>query len=258
MTMESLGGERPRVGFWRRLLALLIDMAVVLVPLQVLVAVLFAQTNGAVQGTYGIAYNACIEVTISPEGLQQLQPAPPADANAATVCSTYFFGFETARTLTVSKTTQSGNLTTSVYQVYSLGADGFPRDDVFQTDWLALLLFLAYLATLECRTGATVGKGIVNIRVFDAAAPDSVGIPPRKAILRQLAMLLGSVPMLLIVIAAAFSMSEEGLASPNVFVAALFIAGVIGFAWVAWIVISVSKKRDPIYDRLVGTAVFRT
>jgi uncharacterized RDD family membrane protein YckC len=249
-------GDRARAGFWRRFLALLIDMAVVLVPLQVLVAILFAQTNGTVQGSYGITYTRCAEAVI-PEGLV-LQPPPPAGADSAMVCSVYFLGFETARTLTVSKTTQDGNVTTSVFQAYSLSADGFPRDDVFQTDWLAVLLLLAYLVTLECRTGITVGKRILGIRVFDTDDLDRIGLPLRKAILRQLAMWLGSAPMLLVAIAGALSSSEAGFANPGLFLTGIGVTGIAGFAWLIWILVSVSNKRDPIYDRLVGTSVFRT
>jgi uncharacterized RDD family membrane protein YckC len=257
MTVIS-DGDRVKAGFWRRFLALLIDMAVVFIPLQVLVAVLFAQTNGGVQGSaFGITYSRCAEVDI-PSGGLQLQPSPPAGANAAMVCSVYFFGFETARTLTVSKTTQDGYLTTSIYQVYPLSADGFPRDNVFQTNWLAVLVLLAYLAAMEWRKGSTVGKRILGVRVFDASVPERIGLPLRKAILRQVAMWLGAIPILLVLVAASFSMSETGLANASLFFAGLFVAGLAALAWITWIVISVSNKRDPIYDRLVGTSVFRT
>jgi hypothetical protein len=59
MTISTVERAWRRAGFWRRVLAFVIDMAVVLIPLQVVVAVLFAQTNGAVQGSYGLVFNSC-------------------------------------------------------------------------------------------------------------------------------------------------------------------------------------------------------
>ena len=57
MTIETVQPPRPRAGFWRRLLAFIIDMAVVLIPLQIVVTILFAQTNGAIQGSFGVLVN---------------------------------------------------------------------------------------------------------------------------------------------------------------------------------------------------------
>jgi hypothetical protein len=40
--------EPARAGFWRRAVAVFIDAAIILLPLQIVVAILFAQTNGLV------------------------------------------------------------------------------------------------------------------------------------------------------------------------------------------------------------------
>jgi hypothetical protein len=39
----------PRAGFWRRLLSLIVDVIVVMLPFQILAAVLFTATGGTVQ-----------------------------------------------------------------------------------------------------------------------------------------------------------------------------------------------------------------
>ncbi|MDR7221558.1 RDD family protein [Aminobacter aminovorans] len=107
--MTSVEGAARRAGFWRRVGALMIDSIIILLPLQILVAILFAQTNGAVQGNFGITLTICAPVEHLPEGLQ---PPPPADANSATECRSSLFGFETSRTLSVGTFVEQGNTTT--------------------------------------------------------------------------------------------------------------------------------------------------
>jgi uncharacterized RDD family membrane protein YckC len=261
-----------RAGFWRRLGALIVDLLVVTLPLQALVIVLFAQTNGVVQGTFGIVLKSCQPLAELPIGLD---PPPPEGFNSIVDCRTSFFGLDMARVLVVSKVTQDGAVTTSIFQSYAIGADGHPTE-AYSTDWIAILLFFAYLISMEHRSGATLGKRMLGIRTFDTAGKltlgfrtfdaaflSRAGIPLRKAVLRQLAIVIGSGPLIAGGIVAVAVMSFGGvdpaaIFSSGVYVPYMILAAAINVVWFVWIAVSVSRKRDPIYDRLVGTAVLRT
>jgi uncharacterized RDD family membrane protein YckC len=254
MTISTVERAWRRAGFWRRVLAFVIDMAVVLIPLQVVVAVLFAQTNGAVQGSYGLVFNSCQKLSQLPEGLQ---PVLKLDFNSIVECRSSFFGFETARTVTVSKVNQTGSSATAVFETHALGADGRPRKAV-DTGWIALFLFFGYLVLFECRSGAAVGKRATGVRVIESARPDSIGIPARKAIGRYIAMWVGAVPAAAVMLVALGSSAPAELATNNAFWTAFAVAGIIELAWFIWIIVSISRKRDPIYDRIAGTITIRT
>ena len=139
--MTITDGAPARAGFWRRVGALLIDFIIVLLPLQILVAILFAQTNGAVQGNVGFFTRICAPVSSIPEGLQ---PPPPANANSVNECRSGFFGFETSRTLSIGTVVQKNNVRSGHYMTYALDAAGKPTTP-FNMNWLAMLALLTYL-----------------------------------------------------------------------------------------------------------------
>lgn len=253
--MTSTESAPVRAGFWRRVGALLIDSIIILLPLQILVAILFAQTNGAVQSNFGITTRICATIDHLPEGLQ---PPPPASINSITECRGSLFGFETSRTLSVGTVVEQGNTTTGRFLTYALDADGNPTSP-FDMTWVAMLALLVYVISMEWRRGATVGKRLLGMRTVDTAAPSQIGIPLRKAITRQLAMWIGTIPAFLVMIKVLF-LSDDPLnaMSGSGFWLAFAVALLIEIAWFIWIIVSVSKKRDPIYDRIAGTSVLRT
>jgi uncharacterized RDD family membrane protein YckC len=246
-----------RAGFWRRVLALFIDIIVVSLPLQILLIVLFAQTNGAVQGSFGINSTSCVSIGELPTGFE---PPPPPGFNSIVECQTSLLGFDTSHSLRVAEVNQDGSVTTSIYRDYTLGADGRPNR-AFTTDWIAILLLFAYLIFMDSRLGRTLGKRALNIRTIDIDAQASTGIPLRKAFLRQLAMLIGMIPMIIIASVMFFKYLAgadlTSLTNRSLFSLMIF-GGLIEAVWLLWIVISVANKQDPIYDRLAGTAVVRT
>lgn len=252
--MAFVEGAAARAGFWRRVGALLIDSIIILLPLQILVAVLFALTNGTVQGNFGFVTTICSQTDSLPE---RLQPPPPQGFNIATECRSSLLGFETSRTLTLGVFTQKDNVTTGQVQAYSLGSEG-NQVDAIRVNWTAVLLLLVYLIVMEWRSGATLGKRLLGIRTVDSLDPSRIGIPFRKAVLRQLAIWIGAVPSLLLLIVALGSNSPENLATNNMFWFGLVAAVMIELLWFIWIIVSISNKRDPVYDRIAATAVLRT
>lgn len=196
MTDTSDYSQPKRSDFWRRVGALLIDSIIVLLPLQILVMVLYAQTNGAVQGTFGFTTTICYSVSALPEGIK-LDPPPPADYDSITDCHTGLLGFDMSRELVISKSTEQGSVTTTVSQTYTLGPDSVPRT-AWSMDIPAIIIFLAYLIFMEFKSGSTFGKRAVKIRAVDIADVTRSGLPLRKAIQRNLAMWIGSIPGLLV------------------------------------------------------------
>ncbi len=244
-----------RAGFWRRVWALFFDSAIVFLPLQILVIVLYAQTNGAIQGTFGFTTSVCQDVSVLPEGLI-LDPPLPAGFDTFRQCNVGVLGFNMARTLTAVKTVKDGSMTKTFAVSYPLSPEGQGRSAI-STDIPATLLLLAYLVFMEHRTGSTYGKRAVKIQCIDRDNVSQAGLPLRKAVIRNLAMWIGFIPAL-VVWGLIYVESTRPDPSASGLILPLVIAAIISTAWFIWITISVSQKRDPIYDRLAGTAVIRT
>jgi uncharacterized RDD family membrane protein YckC len=243
----------PRAGFWRRWLATAIDSIIAIFPFQILAAILFAMTAGMVQMDSGFV-TFCADTQTIP---QSLDPPPPHDSNFARVCRVSFFGATTGAVLTVGRITQAGSTTTAVTQGYMLDTDGNPIHGT-SIDWIVWLAFLAYLVGMISKTGRTWGARIVGVRVIDAAAPSVSEVPIRKAIIRYLAMTIGFVPVFAILI---YQYANSGSSADAMFTSEFFRWGMSGLAlaalWVIVLIVQVAMKRDPVYDRLAGTAVVR-
>src|SRR5262245_54723119 len=126
MSTSSLSSDLPvvpRAGFWRRLVAFVIDIAIVSVPFQLVAAILFATTSGWIQYSGGITFTRCEDSREVPEGLA---PPPPAGSNLARDCRVYFFGAETARRLRVGRVTRDGATTKFIWRDYMLDREGHP------------------------------------------------------------------------------------------------------------------------------------
>jgi uncharacterized RDD family membrane protein YckC len=257
MNTDALGihatTELPRAGFWRRWLATLIDLVVVMFPFQILAAILFAMTAGMIQMDSGF-FSSCMTGKTIP---QALTPPPPHDSNFARVCRISFFGAPTGAILTVGRVTREGNTTTTVTQGYMLDKDGTPINGT-SIDWIVQLAFLAYLVGMVWKTGRTLGARVVKVRVVDATNPRASGVPLHKAIVRYPAMMIGTVPAfaLLIYQSAANGGSADAMFTGNFFQWFMY-AGGLGALWVLVLIIQIARKTDPVYDRLAGTAVLR-
>jgi len=245
--------DSPRAGFWRRWLATLIDAIIVTLPFQILASILFALTAGTVQMESGF-FSACAPAGTIP---QALDPPPPHDSNFARVCHTSFFGATTGATLTVGRTTKEGVTTTTVSQTYMLDKDGGPINGT-SIDGIVGLAFLAYLVVMVWRTGRSLGARVTKVRIVDTENPGASGVPLRKAIIRYLAMAIGAVPAFAILI---YRYAIYGGSADAVFTADFFqwfiYAAAFGALWVIVLILQIAMKKDPVYDRLAGTAVLR-
>jgi uncharacterized RDD family membrane protein YckC len=244
----------PRAGFWRRWAAVLIDWIVVALPFQILAAILFTATAGIVQMDNGF-FSFCAPTKTVPE---QLDPAPPHDSNFAQVCRISFFGAPTGAILRVGRITREGTTTTTVSQSYMLDADGKPVHGT-SIDWIVALAFLIYLVGMAWKTGRTVGARILGVRIIDSADPAASGVPVRKLVIRYLVMTIGFLPMFAVLV---YQLVAVGGSADAMFTGDFFrwfwYAAVLGGLWGVVLTFQVATKRDPVYDRLAGTAVVRT
>jgi hypothetical protein len=248
----ELTTDLPRAGFWRRWLAWVIDGIVVVLPFQLLAAVLFAMTAGMVQMDSGF-FSICAPVKTVP---QSLDPPPPHDSNFANVCRVSFFGATTGAILTVGRSAKQGSTTTNVFQRYMLDSEGKPIHGT-SIDGIVWLVLLTYLVGMTCKTGTTLGARCLGTRVIDAAEPGVAAVPLRKVIARYLAMAIGVAPMF---VALVYQYVTKGTAdamfTPDFFRWFTF-AGVFAVVWMIVLIIQIARKTDPVYDRLARTAVVR-
>jgi uncharacterized RDD family membrane protein YckC len=246
--------EQRRAGFWRRTLSLTIDGIFVCLPFQLLAAVLFTLTAGTVQFANGITYITCEPVTRLPANLM---PAPPTDANVARDCQVFFFGAVTARTLSVSRVTKNGATTRIVTQSYMLDKSGTPVGGI-SLNFPALIVLLLYLVLAKARWGATVGDRITGICLI-ATVPDSATPLFVKTLLIRYLVLFA--PLAFVVVTQLYFLGSVGdaadkLAASN-FLMWSFVAAAPAIIVYVFCVVQVARKRDPLYDRIAGTAVVR-
>ncbi len=248
----SGGAEMRRAGFWRRFFAVLIDSIVLLIPLQIIAAVLFSFSSGFIQMESGVVSTSCSRVNEIPSNLI---PAPPANFNAALYCRVFFFGADVARSLTVSQVTKVGQVTKSISQKYMLNTEDGAING-YTLDWIFQLAMLAYLVTIVSVRSATIGHSVLKLRVVDLENISSRTVPYRKAMKRYLAMLIPWVPLLMIVIfyLVLFWGDTSAIRESNIFYP-LVLAGLFALCWNLYILKDIVAKVDPIYDRLAGTAL---
>ena len=244
----------PRGGFWRRWLATVIDTIIIMLPFQILAAILFSVTAGMVQMDSGF-FTVC---TVSKDIPQvQFDPRPPHDSNFSRTCRISFFGPTTGAILTVGRVTREGAMTTTVSQGYMLDKAGNPIRG-YSIDWIVWLTLLVYLVAMIRKSGRTLGDRATRLMVIDTASPNAAGVPLGKAFIRYLAMAIGFVPMLAILL---YQRVAVGGTADEIFTVSFFhwfmAAGVLAIVWCILLIVQVARKRDPYYDRLGGTAVVR-
>jgi hypothetical protein len=243
--------DLPRAGFWRRWFGILIDYVVVIIPFEIIAVILFALTAGTVQLDTGL-FRSCESGTTIP---QALDPPPPHNSNRMTVCRVSFFGATTGAVLTVARVTRSQNRTTTVSRSYMLDKNGTPIHGT-SIDWIVQLCLFAYLVGMISKTGRTLGSRVVRVKIIDTANPTAPGVPLGKAVGRYLAMMIGAVPALGLLL---YQYETQGGDADRIFTADFFhwyaYAAILGALWVIVLVVQIARKRDPVYDRLAGTAV---
>lgn len=255
--MWDVYGIGFRAGFWRRNLALLIDVFVVMLPYQVLAISLFVASAGALQIQLPIPFTQVCHKVRQP--YQQLDPPPPEQPNFAIECRSSILGVDASRDLIIFPSGEQ--LTTKrLPQIYNLDADGRPiRAAGFAINWLSNLALLTYLVTMEHRTGATLGQRVMRISVVSWRAPGERGIPLIDALVRHLATGFGIVPLMALELYQYMTGGNIDVSSTiaGFSVSWSLIAFLSSYLWYFSNLFLIVTKRDPLYDRLARASVLR-
>ncbi len=240
-----------RAGFWRRFLAFLIDFVIVVVPMQIVVAILFTATSGHVQMTDGLTYRFCSPVQAIPD----LTSPPPAQSNAASLCDTYFLGARTARNLIVARVTREGHVTHSVWRSYMVDASGRPIKGLSLTN-IPIAILALYMIAMESARGATLGDRALGLRVARSADSGRSRASFWRVTARYLALALGGAPAALTALYFTGGSDPDKIDSAGLFFW-LAASGVFALLWYGTALVQIVRKRDPIFDRIAGTAMLR-
>jgi hypothetical protein len=281
-----------RAGFWRRLFAISIDSIIVSVLFQVIAAALFAVTSGEIQTHGDVAYTTCVKLEKVPEGLA---PPPPADVNVARRCDVYFLGLQTGRILQLGHVAKEGALARA--QTYMLDREGRAIDAISLDWVAAplLILYLILMETRAGATFGGRAMAIRVVDVMQPASPAValhkivlrylamlIGFLPLLVILIVDLGIYGSPDDLREFLASLSAwetfMSDgaswriqwrpylldlpERLLGPTTSWPGddewpCAVAVILANLWMIFLAVQVALKRDPVYDRLAGTAVLR-
>ncbi|MGC4026153.1 MAG: RDD family protein [Mesorhizobium sp.] len=235
-----------RAGFWRRFSALILDFLLVAVPVQIVVAIAFSLTGGAVQTQFGVHFTACNVVEALPAGVEL-----PNDYDEFKTCTVSLLGMPNAKFFSAQKNTKDGETYTVTFP---LKADGTPRD-VTDVSWMATLALFLYLVLMEAHRGTTFGKRQLGIRVYDIDDLGRMRIGFVKAAKRKLIM----VSPVIFLLCLSTVLAPESLAEleRSLFNPIPWIFFAMTMLFYIWIIVSVVRMVDPIYDRLAGTTVRR-
>lgn len=254
---ERLPKLRRRAGFWRRLIAFLIDYLIIFVPLFVLVAAVFSLTNGGITSTFFLTWKICHGATLN-EG----SDLPAADYDWK-LCRTSAFGLTVAqwaqgspKIVAQSDNSSSNSSTVVVYAVDSQGNFRSPPLDVSFVQWIALFI---YLLLMEKKSGSSLGKRIMSIAVHDNYDIDRTGLPSLKAFERQGAKFFGLLPAIFLQAWYAFEywgVWPENMASVSVGTIIVgFASASIAGIWFIWISVSIVRTGNPVHDQFAATSV---
>ena len=294
--MESVMASTPaiglRAGFWRRLLAIAIDSLVVSVVFQMVVAALFAATSGRIQAHGDIAYTRCVKLEKVPEGLA---PPPPADANVARRCDLYFFGLQTGRILQLGHARkEDAPMPALTYMVDrdDHAIDGMPLDWIVAP---LLVIYFVFMEARSGATLGSRAMGIRVVDVRQPASSSVplrkialrylsmlIGFLPLLAVLVVSLRSYGSPADLRTFLASVSGwdplMSDGGswrvqwnpylLNLPEHLLGPATswpgddgwpsgVAVILADLWIIVLAVQIAMKRDPVYDRVAGTAVLR-
>src|SRR6267154_2933815 len=243
--------ECVRGGFWRRALAVFIDLIAISALLQVVALVLFPLTHGQVQFSGGPLYGLnCQKLASVPEGVSI---PPEFDANSVNDCQQSLLGLPTARTLWVSRITKDGAVTKVAQIRHRLDAEGKPTPGL-PLDIFVLPLLMALRFALD-RAGGSIGRRICRIRLSNGS--DGRTPPPTTSVSRRYAAL--ALPLAPAWIWSAYAALFPGQELLGTTLYWLFWAGTGIPLLIAALLAadSIIRRRDAFYDRFAGTRVLR-
>ncbi len=217
--------SRPQEAtFLRRVLAFVIDCALIAALFAVLCSALFAVSGGTIQGS-GLTGD-CTPVEIDPDWHTTSSPGDKAQ-----LCASDVLGFTAHRSVSIKNDAD-------IRQWFLIDAQG-KRVDALDLNQLEYPLFVAYLIVAASMFGSTFGKRLAGLRIEHRGKAISLF----RCALRELVKLCCFIPLLV-------SLWLGSKAGP------LEILPI--WLWLIANLVAVALGRDTLYDRLAGTKVVRS
>jgi uncharacterized RDD family membrane protein YckC len=247
---DARSGERG--GFWRRVLALLIDAMLISLLVGIIGVPLYGPTGGAIRvSSTFVNDTTCTATSPNRPGVRLPMDFTPTGAG---ICVRRFFGLEHDRTLIIQQITKSGAVTYS--RVISLPVDAEGRVvKPFYLDNLTLVLIAIYLFLLEWLIGTTIGKRILGLRVRSL---DGARITLSQSAIRTLSRMIALAPifvftlgMVMLEPTRATTLLSDNLITITVVTIGWILAFFVNFA------VTVRRGNLPWYDQWAGTEVVR-
>jgi uncharacterized RDD family membrane protein YckC len=245
-------GSWMRGGFWRRVLAFLIDVMLVSAVIAAVGVPLYGPTDGAIRVSNTVIHAANC-TAVAPNRIDVQLPAD-FKATAAAICVRTFFGHEHDRLLVVREVTRSGSVTYTREITMPVDAKGRVVR-VFYLDYLTLIVLAAYLLVGEWRFGTTAGKTSVSLRVRSL---DGGPLTLSQAAIRTFVRLLPFAPIVIVISLAAIRDPAQGAAF---LLSNLVITSLVSLALMLILllnfILTVRRRDLPWHDRWAGTEVVR-
>lgn len=237
---------------WRRGVALAIDYFIIIAVLQVVAIVLFPLTGGRIQSGGLVQISECRWPPSATLQFPYASSAPRTLANVTTArdCWVGPWGLRHAHVLKLERSRAiADGITLTTRAIIPLDAHS-RAVPVLWLDALILPLLVLFRIYFESRSGATLGKRLLGLRVLSDAKP-----PLRaQAVTRNLVLFLPFVP--LAVLAGGLLFLSPFSLGPNLTVA--IASGLASFGAATWaIAVAVVARGTGIgpHDRWAGTKV---
>jgi RDD family len=243
LSTELDNAEYELGGFWRRLLALLIDAVAIAFILQLAAFAAFPLSHGRVQYLGGIVALTCDKLDKVPEGISVPDDFGPTSIND---CRRGLFGLISGRTLLITRTSQVGAITTMRQIVRTLDSYGNPVD-VLAVDFLFVPLLLALRFAFDLGRGSP-GRRICRLRlatVSGAELPSAARLGYRY--------LVQFAPLLIATFCGlGIGAFPEG---SRLWIRIAIMLPTLVLAVVA--IIAICRRKQAYYDRFAGTCMLR-
>lgn len=233
-----------RAGFWRRLVALLVDCIVLTALVQAATLVLYPLSDGRLQTNGLLRFVDCQSVTQLPAGV-----TVPAEYSASGIkaCRVSLLGLEFAHYLEAAPLETSDSTDPWRRPLDRTGAAA----SVLSLDVLVLPLLMLWRAVTDGRSERTLGRKAAGLTVTT-----SDGGPPGfgTAMLRQALLWWPALLSLPFDAGATFSGGFQ-LPATGFELTTTDILGLATFVWAVVAIVMIVRRTDTFYDRWAGTKV---
>lgn len=240
-----------RPGLWRRLAALSIDYIVVFVIFFPLTSLAHYLTDGGVKSTFSLRWNLCQAATLNHSS------DPSLSRYSWNVCRTSIFGLKIAELAVGTAPDQQAGEPSSIS--LDLDSKGNFRPAALDLGFLEPLVLALYFFVLERKSGQSIGKRSMAIKVHDQYDKHRTGLSVQTSARRQTMKFLGFAPMALLggwyALQAWGDVPGHFQQISNLEIVIALVVSAIALVWPIWIMISTALGDDPIHDRVASTTV---